>query len=88
MADEKFWVAGEVISAEKLNIMEDNLYAIDNEYEKTTWKNGDIITAELLNKMELGLSTSTKEWTNGDELTETNLNALADEIDKEAKAAI
>ena len=83
--NEKFWVAGEIISAEKLNQMEAKIKSIDIDYEKTNWQDGDIITAEKLNKMELGLSSPTREWTNGDELTESNLNELVDEINREQK---
>lgn len=72
------WNAGDIITAEKLNQME-NLIT-DSDYTRTEWQDGDIITAEKLNNMELALSNPTREWNTGDEMTATNLEALYAQI--------
>lgn len=49
------WTDGELITATKLNNMEDQIEENNMSYEKHTWANGEIITADKLNHMEEGI---------------------------------
>lgn len=49
------WVNGEVITATKLNSMENGVGENNMSYEKHTWETGELITAEKLNHMEEGI---------------------------------
>lgn len=49
------WKTGDVITAEKLNKIEDGVGGSSMSYVKTEWKKGDVITAEKLNKLEEGV---------------------------------
>ena len=56
MAYEKqTWETGQIITAGKLNHMEDGIDENNMAYEKQTWETGDVITAEKLNHMESGI---------------------------------
>lgn len=56
MAYEKqTWETGQIITAVKLNHMEDGIDENNMAYEKQTWETGDVITAEKLNHMESGI---------------------------------
>lgn len=50
------WVAGDVITATKLNKLEEGAGDINGEYTPTVWVAGDVITAVKLNKLEQGVA--------------------------------
>ena len=49
------WENGELITATKLNSMENGIGENNMSYEKHTWETGELITAEKLNHMEEGI---------------------------------
>ena len=51
------WQKGDVVTAEKLNHIEDYLASVvsSKQYEETNWQTGDIVTAEKLNNIENGV---------------------------------
>lgn len=49
------WENGELITAVKLNNMEDQIEENNMSYEKHTWETGELITADKLNHMEEGI---------------------------------
>lgn len=49
------WETGEVITASKLNHIEDGVDGMNGSYEKQTWSTGEVITAEKLNHIEAGI---------------------------------
>lgn len=55
MYEKHNWVNGELITATKLNSMENGVGENNMSYEKHTWETGELITAEKLNHMEEGI---------------------------------
>lgn len=49
------WENGELITATKLNSMENGIGENNMSYEKHTWETGELITADKLNHMEEGI---------------------------------
>ena len=83
------WSNGDLITADKLNNIEDALEALcttTENYIKTIWKDNDLITEEKLNKIENAiavLSPSYKKtnWSNGDIIIAELLNKIENAIE-------
>ena len=52
------WETGDIITAEKLNHIENGVQDINMSYTKHTWENNEVITAEKLNNIEGGIENS------------------------------
>lgn len=83
------WSNGDLITADKLNNIEDALEALcttTENYIKTIWKDNDLITEEKLNKIEnaiavLSPSYEKTNWSNGDIIIAELLNKIENAIE-------
>jgi len=50
------WQTGDIVTANKLNKLENGVEDMNMSYTPTEWANGDIVTAEKLNKLENGVA--------------------------------
>lgn len=80
------WNTGDVITAQKLNKMENAVHAILSGYEPTIWVDGDIITAEKLNKLEnaieyINFDYTKTIWETNDIITALLLNNMENGIE-------
>ena len=50
------WETGDVVTAERLNNIEQGVQDMNSDYTPTTWVSGDTVTAEKLNNIEQGIA--------------------------------
>lgn len=75
------WKIGDIITAQKLNKMEDAIHTILSDYIQTNWVDGETISAEKLNKLEdaieyVNLDYVKTVWKNNDIITASLLNNM------------
>lgn len=57
------WTKNDILTADKLNQLEDNVVLFNSNYSKTTWQDNDIIEADNLNNIEQSINQINNEYT-------------------------
>ena len=75
------WTKNDILTADKLNQLEDNVVLFNSNYSKTTWQDEDIIQADNLNNIEQSINQINDEytphtWVEGEEITAEKLNNI------------
>lgn len=75
------WTKSDILTADKLNQLEDNVVLFNSNYSKTTWQDNDIIQADNLNNIEQSINQINNEytphtWVEGEEITAEKLNNI------------
>lgn len=75
------WTKNDILTADKLNQLEDNVVLFNSNYSKTTWQDNDIIQADNLNNIEQSINQINNEytphtWIDDEEITAEKLNNI------------
>ena len=75
------WTKNDILTADKLNQLEDNVVLFNSNYSKTTWQDNDIIEADNLNNIEQSINQINNEytphtWVDDEEITAEKLNNI------------
>ena len=75
------WTKNDILTADKLNQLEDNVVLFNSNYSKTTWQDNDIIQADNLNNIEQSINQINGEytphtWVENEEITAEKLNNI------------
>lgn len=75
------WTKNDILTADKLNQLEDNVVLFNSNYNKTTWQDNDIIQADNLNNIEQSINQVNNEytphtWVENEEITAEKLNNI------------
>lgn len=79
------WTKNDILTADKLNQLEDNVVLFNSNYSKTTWQDNDIIQADNLNNIEQSINQINNEytphtWADNEEITAEKLNNINNSI--------
>ena len=75
------WTKNDILTADKLNQLENNVVLFNSNYSKTTWQDNDIIEADNLNNIEQSINQINNEytphtWVDDEEITAEKLNNI------------